>query len=137
MHLSRFPTLGYVQRLYDFLRRHPMLVDGFWAVVLLGLSAASAESVRRAPEQHGSFAVTMIPSPRPSLSFDVDVVATTCPRVMLVRPELIELNPAPLPSLNGALRVSASEYVARMFLSQTHRTPCHMIRGSDGAGTTR
>lgn len=33
------PTLGYVQRLYDFLRRHPTLVDGFWALVLLGISA--------------------------------------------------------------------------------------------------
>jgi signal transduction histidine kinase len=27
-----------VQRLYDFLRRHPTWVDGFWAVVLLGIS---------------------------------------------------------------------------------------------------
>jgi signal transduction histidine kinase len=35
----RFPTLGYVQRLYDFLRRHPTWVDTFWAVVLLGISA--------------------------------------------------------------------------------------------------
>lgn len=32
------PTLGYVQRLYDFLRRHPTWVDTFWAVALLGLS---------------------------------------------------------------------------------------------------
>jgi signal transduction histidine kinase len=30
-----------VQRLYDFLRRHPTWVDGFWAVVLLGISVAS------------------------------------------------------------------------------------------------
>ena len=29
------PTLGYVQRIYDFFRRHPTWVDGFWAVVLL------------------------------------------------------------------------------------------------------
>ncbi|MGW0711125.1 sensor histidine kinase [Streptomyces sp. NPDC002643] len=27
-----------MQRLYDFLRRHPTWVDGFWAVVLLGMS---------------------------------------------------------------------------------------------------
>ncbi len=33
------PTLGYVQRLYDFLRRHPTWVDTFWALVLLGLSS--------------------------------------------------------------------------------------------------
>ena len=32
------PTLGYVQRLYDFLRRHPTGVDTFWALPLLGLS---------------------------------------------------------------------------------------------------
>ncbi len=32
------PTLGDVQRLYDFLRRHPVMVDSFWAVVLFGLS---------------------------------------------------------------------------------------------------
>jgi signal transduction histidine kinase len=29
------PTLGDVQRVYDFFRRHPTWVDGFWAVVLL------------------------------------------------------------------------------------------------------
>ncbi len=39
MHLFRFPTLGYVQRLYDFLRRHPTGVDAFWALTLLGFSA--------------------------------------------------------------------------------------------------
>ncbi len=33
------PTLGYVQRLYDFLRRHPTMVDSFWAFVLLGFGA--------------------------------------------------------------------------------------------------
>jgi signal transduction histidine kinase len=43
MHASGFPTLGYVQRLYDFLRRHPTWVDGFWAVVLLGLSLVSGQ----------------------------------------------------------------------------------------------
>ncbi|MFS8198955.1 sensor histidine kinase (plasmid) [Streptomyces sp. CWNU-52B] len=30
-----------MQRLYDFLRRHPTWVDGFWAVFLLGLSFVS------------------------------------------------------------------------------------------------
>lgn len=29
------PTLGYVQRVYDFFRRHPTWVDSFWAAVLL------------------------------------------------------------------------------------------------------
>jgi len=33
-----------VQRLYDFLRRHPTGVDVFWAVVLLGLSGMSMAS---------------------------------------------------------------------------------------------
>nr|WP_202547202.1 sensor histidine kinase [Streptomyces sp. SID2119] len=36
--------MGYVQRLYDFLRRHPLGVDVFWAVVLLGLSGMSLVS---------------------------------------------------------------------------------------------
>ncbi len=31
------PTLGDVQRLYDFLRRHPTGVDTFWAVLLFGV----------------------------------------------------------------------------------------------------
>ncbi|GGV20235.1 two-component sensor histidine kinase [Streptomyces spectabilis] len=39
------PTLGYVQRLYDFLRRHPTGVDAFWAFVLLGLSGLSVVAV--------------------------------------------------------------------------------------------
>ncbi|MGX1911060.1 sensor histidine kinase [Streptomyces phaeochromogenes] len=30
-----------MQRLYDFLRRHPMWVDSFWAVFLLGISVVS------------------------------------------------------------------------------------------------
>ncbi|MHC3472939.1 sensor histidine kinase [Streptomyces sp. 7R007] len=30
-----------MQRLYDFLRRHPTWVDGFWAVFLFGISVAS------------------------------------------------------------------------------------------------
>ncbi|MDQ1037893.1 signal transduction histidine kinase [Streptomyces sp. V3I8] len=33
-----------MQRLYDFLRRHPTWVDGFWAVVLLGISVMSGTS---------------------------------------------------------------------------------------------
>jgi signal transduction histidine kinase len=32
-------TLGYVQRIYDFFRRHPTWVDSFWAVVLLAMCA--------------------------------------------------------------------------------------------------
>ena len=35
---SALPTLGYVQRLYDFLRRHPTGVDTFWAVLLFGFA---------------------------------------------------------------------------------------------------
>ncbi|WP_155058115.1 sensor histidine kinase [Streptomyces blattellae] len=34
-----------MQRLYDFLRRHPTWVDGFWAVLLFGISVVS-EAVR-------------------------------------------------------------------------------------------
>lgn len=45
MHASRFPTLGHVQRLYDFLRRHPTWVDGFWAVILFGLSVLGGATV--------------------------------------------------------------------------------------------
>ncbi|MYW70271.1 sensor histidine kinase [Streptomyces sp. SID8379] len=40
-----------MQRLYDFLRRHPTWVDGFWAVVLLGLSVATLGSVTGAPSR--------------------------------------------------------------------------------------
>ncbi|MFF1646746.1 sensor histidine kinase [Streptomyces sp. NPDC058240] len=36
-----------MQRLYDFLRRHPTGVDSFWAVVLLGLSGLSIVGVGR------------------------------------------------------------------------------------------
>nr|WP_203620669.1 sensor histidine kinase [Streptomyces anulatus] len=36
--------MGYVQRLYDFIRRHPTGVDVFWAVFLLGLSGVSMVS---------------------------------------------------------------------------------------------
>jgi signal transduction histidine kinase len=43
-----------VQRLYDFLRRHPTWVDSFWAVVLLCLAGASVESTARLNGQHGN-----------------------------------------------------------------------------------
>ncbi|MFJ2743498.1 sensor histidine kinase [Streptomyces sp. NPDC087440] len=33
-----------MQRIYDFIRRHPTSVDSFWAVILLGMSAMSAGS---------------------------------------------------------------------------------------------
>lgn len=33
------PTLGYVQRVYEFFRKHPTWVDSFWAVVLLAVCA--------------------------------------------------------------------------------------------------
>ena len=42
------PTLGYVQRLYDFLRRHPTGVDAFWAFVLFGISGLGAVAVAEA-----------------------------------------------------------------------------------------
>jgi len=34
-----------VQRLYDFIRRHPTWVDGFWAVVLFGISVLSGTTM--------------------------------------------------------------------------------------------
>ncbi|MBO1333867.1 sensor histidine kinase [Streptomyces sp. VRA16 Mangrove soil] len=40
-----------MQRLYDFLRRHPTWVDGFWAVVLLGMSVVSVSSINGAPSR--------------------------------------------------------------------------------------
>lgn len=48
MHASRFPTLGYVQRLYDFLRSHPTGVDSFWAVFLFGISLVGEVARREA-----------------------------------------------------------------------------------------
>ncbi|MFJ8494830.1 sensor histidine kinase [Streptomyces sp. NPDC094038] len=42
-----------MQRLYDFLRRHPTWVDTFWAVVLLGISGASIWKLGEA-QHHGS-----------------------------------------------------------------------------------
>ncbi|MEU0598420.1 sensor histidine kinase [Streptomyces sp. NPDC006393] len=48
-----------MQRLYDFLRRHPMWVDAFWAVVLLGISGVSVSSVNGAPDHHGSMGAAL------------------------------------------------------------------------------
>lgn len=48
-----------MQRLYDFLRRHPTWVDGFWAVVLLGISAVSLTNVNGAANHHGSLATAL------------------------------------------------------------------------------
>ncbi|EFF92323.1 MULTISPECIES: sensor histidine kinase [Streptomyces] len=48
-----------MQRLYDFLRRHPMWVDGFWALVLLGLSSVSAVAVEGTPDHHGSLGAAL------------------------------------------------------------------------------
>lgn len=38
-----------MQRLYEFLRRHPTWVDGFWAVVLLGISLAGGAAAEESP----------------------------------------------------------------------------------------
>jgi signal transduction histidine kinase len=48
-----------VQRLYDFLRRHPTWVDTFWAVVLFGLSSLSVVNLSGAPGHHGTLAAGM------------------------------------------------------------------------------
>ncbi|MGW5583703.1 sensor histidine kinase [Streptomyces sp. NPDC003857] len=48
-----------MQRLYDFLRRHPTWVDGFWAVVLFGLSCVSVTNLDGAPNYHGSLLVAL------------------------------------------------------------------------------
>lgn len=37
-----------MQRLYDFLRRHPTWVDGFWAVVLFGISVLGGAAMEEA-----------------------------------------------------------------------------------------
>jgi signal transduction histidine kinase len=58
-----------VQRLYDFLRRHPTWVDGFWALVLLGLSGMSVWSINGAPgPHHGSLGAAL------AVSFVLSVV---------------------------------------------------------------
>ncbi|MFD1661465.1 sensor histidine kinase [Streptomyces caeni] len=46
-----------MQRLYDFLRRHPTWVDGFWAVVLFGLSCVSLTGLEGARDHHGTLSV--------------------------------------------------------------------------------
>ncbi|MFE2886204.1 sensor histidine kinase [Streptomyces sp. NPDC059272] len=48
-----------MQRLYDFLRRHPTWVDTFWAVFLLGLSGVSIASTSYASGRHGTAAWAM------------------------------------------------------------------------------
>ncbi|MEV5143649.1 sensor histidine kinase [Streptomyces sp. NPDC052727] len=45
-----------MQRLYDFLRRHPTWVDSFWAVVLFGLSALSVVNLDGVRGHHGTIA---------------------------------------------------------------------------------
>ncbi|MET7678916.1 sensor histidine kinase [Streptomyces sp. NPDC005423] len=45
-----------MQRLYDFLRRHPTWVDGFWAVFLLGLSGVTIASAGWSTNRHGTAA---------------------------------------------------------------------------------
>ncbi|WP_327430617.1 sensor histidine kinase [Streptomyces sp. NBC_01236] len=48
-----------MQRLYDFLRRHPTWVDSFWAVVLLGISGVSLTNVNGAADQQASLAAAL------------------------------------------------------------------------------
>ncbi|MEU6595388.1 sensor histidine kinase [Streptomyces sp. NPDC046881] len=48
-----------MQRLYDFLRRHPTWVDSFWAVALLGVSAVSVVNLDGVPGHHGTIAEGM------------------------------------------------------------------------------
>ncbi|WP_225837646.1 sensor histidine kinase [Streptomyces sp. NK08204] len=45
-----------MQRLYDFLRRHPTWVDTAWAVVLFGLSGVSVVNMNGMPDHHGTIA---------------------------------------------------------------------------------
>ncbi|MFE8949948.1 sensor histidine kinase [Streptomyces sp. NPDC007856] len=45
-----------MQRLYDFLRRHPTWVDTFWAVVLFGLSGLSVVNLHGVPGHHMTLA---------------------------------------------------------------------------------
>nr|WP_203592034.1 MULTISPECIES: sensor histidine kinase [unclassified Streptomyces] len=54
--------MGYVQRLYDFLRRHPTWVDGFWAVVLFGISVlgGTVEPQEQGAVQQGLGIVVML-----------------------------------------------------------------------------
>ncbi|MFE9607760.1 sensor histidine kinase [Streptomyces sp. NPDC006012] len=45
-----------MQRLYDYLRTHPTLVDSFWAVVLFGLSSVGVSNINGVSHHHGSVA---------------------------------------------------------------------------------
>ncbi|TWV51405.1 sensor histidine kinase [Streptomyces misionensis] len=45
-----------MQRLYDFLRRHPTGVDSFWAVVLFGLSVLSEANLQGTPAHRAPLA---------------------------------------------------------------------------------
>ncbi|MEV3856823.1 sensor histidine kinase [Streptomyces sp. NPDC050095] len=47
-----------MQRLYDFLRRHPTWVDGFWAVILFGMSVVGAAGTGGPPR--GNAAATLV-----------------------------------------------------------------------------
>jgi signal transduction histidine kinase len=48
-----------VQRLYDFLRRHPTGVDSFWAVVLFGLSVLSEANLQGSPAHRAPLAAAV------------------------------------------------------------------------------
>ncbi|MFF4763935.1 sensor histidine kinase [Streptomyces sp. NPDC001292] len=70
-----------MQRLYDFLRGHPMWVDGSWALILLGLSSVSVSNINGAPGHHGSVGAAL------ALSFVLCVVVALrrrMPEKMLV-----------------------------------------------------
>ncbi|MEV6168374.1 sensor histidine kinase [Streptomyces sp. NPDC051954] len=51
-----------MQRLYDFLRRHPTWVDGFWALVLFGISVAGVVSVDPSSDHQGTHAEGIVVS---------------------------------------------------------------------------
>ena len=48
-----------MQRLYDFLRRHPTGVDSFWAVVLFGLSVLSEANLQGSPAHRAPLAAAV------------------------------------------------------------------------------
>ncbi|AVH57314.1 MULTISPECIES: sensor histidine kinase [Streptomyces] len=48
-----------MQRLYDFLRRHPTWVDSFWAVFLLGVTCANFASVNEASDRRWNLAAAV------------------------------------------------------------------------------
>ncbi|WP_447038185.1 sensor histidine kinase [Streptomyces sp. DSM 118878] len=50
-----------MQRLYDFLRRHPTWVDGFWALVLLGISGIGLVATNEA-DGHNEPSIGAIPA---------------------------------------------------------------------------